>query len=1114
MAIETFAPTFLSGMGVPYALEADLDASTLGQANPKAGRADVVEDALGRRPALALKASGEQPTTTTLNVATQRAGHVGRSTFRVRRTVSGVTETKWFGYDMPVPSVSATFPGWTAAANQAEAHAVTLPNDSIVIVYRQTNGVTRDVKAIVYDPSTDTYGSAVTITSGLDASHDVSPAVGFIADPAGGSEPILLCGYWVADDSNDEAQIDFKYSRDGGTTWAVWAQSVLPAAITLNTGSPHYTLHRFRWTMVGTQMVLYAHITASTGASLETVRQYASSDYGVSFTPIGTLGDATYAIGYPDTASIGAIGYVAFLQWDTGGTTIVPIIKPVRAAFILTQIDTFADDTDFLIDLTDAGLGTAGVFTYGNLAIAPRRDGAIIGVVGRGVSTGQKPMVTAYYMPGVGATFGFSVYGSSWWWDSLTTSTEYPTGCCVTDYRGQARVFAVMTSSVTTFDDRLTCFDIGGITNVTLPAKAATGSRTNIGWGWTSIPVALASVFGWTFTGAGTRSISTNTGWETLTTTANTAYYTRNTTVTATQQIWQLLRVKVDSGGGVSSRVVACGLRAAGFGYGFEFELRFSTTQIRFRNVTGASDQTTITIDTSTTGVDVLMAISGSGVASAWARVIGTDEVRTWTPIEEGFQLTDDAGAGGTTGVIMWGNRASGTATTRWIATGGNAGSTLGSADLASGPTNPDDLRGIPFALSGAYATSNVSLGCTGGPAMAGDTWIVRPDAEHPVRYLLPVGDDESALNVIGGQRTSATEPASQWWATATTGYVQARFRGSQNRVHPALLAFHVEGLNAANPTIYGYDYDAAAYTSLGVLENTAPGLRYSLPSASSPTVRVDTSGASTTEVYVRAGELRGSYFLFAVGGKMRPILDNTEGRFSNDGDAALPILTLGGIDGTEPTSGSAGKIVFSRATFVIAMTSTAEYGAFALRWASAPDLYESQIRCSIFAVCPVEPLLYARDWGTAYRQEDPSEIYESRSGMRRGRSRMTVPRRVLAVPLTTLWDQRPLDAPSTISRITYKAYSNASYPVAGASGDEFGKLLGAWRRAKGVRHPLVWLPRISTSATTQTLLGSAAGFYCRITSPPQFTDDFGRDTGSVQAPIWRGDIWTLEEEI
>jgi hypothetical protein len=157
-----------------------------------------------------------------------------------------------------------------------------------------------------------------------------------------------------------------------------------------------------------------------------------------------------------------------------------------------------------------------------------------------------------------------------------------------------------MTSSVTTFDDRLTCFNIGGITNVTLPAKAATGSRTNIGWGWTSIPVALASVFGWTFTGAGTRSISTNTGWETLTTTANTAYYTRNTTVTATQQIWQLLRVKVDSGGGVSSRVVACGLRAAGVGYGFEFELRFSTTQIRFRNVTGATDETTITIDTST----------------------------------------------------------------------------------------------------------------------------------------------------------------------------------------------------------------------------------------------------------------------------------------------------------------------------------------------------------------------------------------------------------------------------------------------------------------------------------------------------------------------------------
>ena len=397
---------------------------------------------------------------------------------------------------------------------------------------------------------------------------------------------------------------------------------------------------------------------------------------------------------------------------------------------------------------------------------------------------------------------------------------------------------------------------------------------------------------------------------------------------------------------------------------------------------------------------------------------------------------------------------------------------------------------------------------------MVGESWVISPNAEHPVRYLLPVGDDDSTPDKIGGQRTSATEPASAWWATASTGYVQARFRGEANRTHPALVAVHAEGLNAADPLVRFYDYDAAAYTTIGTMTNTRSGLRFLRPSASSPTVRVDTSGTSSTEPYIRAGSLRGSYFRFSVGGKVRPILDNTEGRWANDGDAALVILTLGGIDGTEPTSGTAGTIIYSRATFLCAMTASAEYGAFALQWSSAPDIYEAQIRCSILAVCPVEPLLYARDWGTAYKQEDPAELYETRAGLRRGRKRMTQPRRILSLPLTTLWDQRPLLNVAHQQQIVYKAYSDAAYPMAGVFGDEFGKLLGAWRRAGGSQYPVVWLPRIGTAAATQTLIGEDAGFYCRVTSPPQFTDDYGQDTGAARADVFRGDVWTLEEEI
>ena len=1114
--MPTLTPSVISGFGVPYALEADTSASTLGQAGPVAGAPVVVADTLGRRPALSLSASGAQTSTTSLEVATQGAGHVGTGTFRVRRTIGGVVDGAWIGANLPNVLMGFSALGWGGLTVQAEPHALTLPDDTQIVVRRQANGIYREVVAQVYSPSTDTYGSAVNVATGLDASHNLSPALCLAPDPAGGPDPIILCAYWVANDTDDEAQIEISYSRDEGATWAVWARDVLPAAITINSGSPYYVLGRIRWTFLGSQAVMFVHLTASSGSPRDVIRQYASADYGVTWTLIGTL--AGDGVAYPDVVTVGAIAYVAYLIYVSGGGERIAVIKPVRSAYVLAELDDGSDDDDFLFDVTDAGLFAGGIFTFGEVALTARRDGIIVGAIVRAVSTGQRPALTTIYDPATRrASFGLSAWAATyrlWWWDSQTTSTEYPTGLVLTAYRGQIRAYAIMVSGTTTFDDRVTRFDIGGNSSVTFPARAATGYTTATAWQWTSIPTALASAFGWTFTGAGTRSISTNTGWETLTTAANTAYYERTVTATADQQVWQLLRVKVDSGGGVSSRVVACGIRAAGVGYGFEFELRFSTTQIRFRNVTGASDKTTITIDTSTTGVDVLLAISGSGLASAWARVVGADELQVWTPIEEGFQLTDDAGAGGTSNVIMWGNRASGTATTRWIATGGNSGVSLGSADLASGPTNPDDLRGIPYALSGAYAAAGVSLGATGGPALVGESWVVYPNHEHPVRYLLPVGDEDSTPDKIGGQRTSSTEPASSWWATASTGYVQARFRGSANRTHPALVAVHAEGLNAADPLVRFYDYDAASYTTIGTMTNTRTGLRFLRPSAASPTVRVDTSGTSSTTPYIRAGSLKGSYFRFTVGGKVRPILDNTEGRWSNAGDAALCILTLGGIDGTEPTSGTAGTIIYSRATFITAMTASAEYGAFALQWSSAPDIYEAQIRCAILAVCPVEPLLYARDWGTAYKQEDPAEVYESRAGLRWGRARMTQPRLILSLPLTTLWDQRPLLDPAGQTPRIYKAFSNASYPIAGSYGDEFGKLLGAWRRAGGSQYPVVWLPRISTAAATQTLIGEDAGFYCRVTSPPQFTDDYGRDTGSARADVFRGDVWTLEGEI
>lgn len=1101
-SIVTVTPTVLSGLAVPEALESDLDASTAGQYGPLAGYPEPVEDALGRRPALTLTTTGEQTAGRTVHIQVQTPGAVGQAGFIARRTVSGTLDGYWRGANLPAHLTGGAFQGWSSISNQYRPHAVTLPDDGQVVVFEQTNGTDRDIKAQVWSASSGSYASASTVKATLDASHTLWPALLLMGDPGGGADPILLCAYWNPNDTTNEAQVDISFSRDGGTTWSLWAKNVLPSAIDINSGSPYYTLGRIRMTLIGGQIALFAHLTASSGATKEYVYQYRSGDGGVSFSLVAALED----YGFPDAVSVGNVGYVALIR---ASDTTVYLWRLASAALSLANVSPVQAAGQFGASGFAETTGSPDVFTFAAVAMAAGRDGKIYLFGLRAISSSREgstsiwdPLTETETIPALGG--GVSIQ-YVWWDDANSPATEYPINICATMYRGQARLYCTMESNDATYDLRITRLDLGGPNTITMPARSP-GSPLPTAWKETTIPTDAADTYGAVFSGAGTRSTATNPGWETLTTTANQAYYQYTFSGGATTEIVQLIRVRVDSGGGVSSRVIACGIRMAGVGYGFEFELRFSTTQIRFRDVGGATDETTVTVDTS--AVDVLLAMRGDGTASTWYRS-GTDEDQNFLPIEVAFALTDDAGAGGTTNIVMWGNRASGTAVSRWWPIGRNYNTVIA---LADGLTLPDDLRPIPFAPVGAHALAGVSVGATGGPALVGDAWTIYPDAERPVRHLAPVGDEDSARSLRGGQRTSSTEEASSWWGTATSGDVVLRYVGSANRYLSALMAFHVEGCEGRDPSVIAYNADTAATDVLGTLTNSTGGLRFIRASASSPVVRVDTSGTSSTEPYARSGSLKGGWVNLGSG-KLRPILDNSEGRWSNDGDAAPMQLRLGGIDGTEPVSGTGGVIIYPRATFLFAASTTTEYAKFGLRWSSAPDLYSAQLRCKVFAVCRVEPLLYAREWGTDYQEENPAELYESRSGLRRGRALMTGTRRTLSIPLGMLWDQRPIVDPDHADRRVYKAYSNSVYPIAGVMGDEFGKLLGAWRRAGGSEHPVLWLPRITYNVTTQSLVGANAGFYCRITETPSFTSQYGRDGGAQFADVWKGSTWTLSEE-
>lgn len=1106
MSSLDITPSVFCALMVPEALEADIDASTVGQAGPIAGVPEPAEDSAGRTPGLTLSASGEQTSTTTLSIATQDAGNVGEASYRVKRTVSGVADAAWRGADLPNVLTGFSGVGWASSDRQTHPHAVTLPDDTQIVCYaeRPTALDPFSVKVQVWSPTTETYASAVTVVSGLDSSHIPHPWLLVMPDPQNrNGDPVVLLGHWDADDANNAANINLYISRDGGATWSVYARSVLDTAVTLNSGSPYYTLGRARAAMVGAQIVLFAYLTSS-ASPIENVFQYASSSAGASFTSIGVVGDSTKPTGFPDVVSVGAVAYLVYTYDDD------IYLAPVRNAFV--RVTTGAAIRSGVV--TVSASTAAGTITVFEMAVTALPNGLV--AVPYVSSATNRPAFTTFYNPVTAEAFTNSLGG--WWQAGASPSTEYPTQLAATPYRGQVRVYANMDSSSSTYENKLTRLDLGGLTTVTMPtASRSTTSSVRVGWDRTYIPLALPSAFTtWTrTTTGGSDDVTTTIGRHRITTAASTRYYTLNSTVAATDQMMSAWRIWQVSGGSVVAREILVGLRWARAGIGFDVELRCSATQIRSFDVNAGATISTASVDVAG-GIDVLMALGPSGKVSIWYREIGTDEDRNFIELETQTSVTDDAGVGGTTGVYKYGSISVSTATAEYIPLGKIEVTEYGINDWATAFTNPTTLRGIPYG-SGTYALAGVKLTATGGPTLAGDAWTVSPDATYPIRNLLPVGDPLSAANVRGGARPSPREDASGWRSTATSGYLAFRHRGARNRFVQPMFVVHEEGLNTGTYPVYGYNEDAAAWESIGTGDKRKT-VRFTRTNANSPRIKVDTGNASTDEPYLYEGELAGGWFEFP-NGDIRPIVWNGEGRWSSDGAHGLPYIEIDpdSIDGGEDTTG-AGKIWYPRSTFYAYLLPTKKYSKYALYWSSGQSTYTGDLRANIVAIGYGMPVVRTRDFGCIWEQTDPAQVLTMRSGLRFGTAAMNAPRLNLTIPLIAPQEQGNLLDATTSGQFShpFKLTSTGSMAYAGTVGDAFGKLMGAHRRAMGSRDPLVYIHRIGYGTPdTGTLCGwTRAGHYGRMTSQPRFTDRYGRDTGAVHGGVYVGENVLIEGEL
>lgn len=1078
--MPTTTPAELAGISNPYDLQADITNSTIGQADPVAGKPDP-----DRPTAATLAATGPQTAGVTVYAEALLAGPVGVAGAIWRTASGGVTDTYWRGADVPNVLLGFEEVSWTSATIQRDPHAVCLPDGSDVVVYatRAAGGDPWGLAVRILDPDAETYSTvSITTPTTLPSSFPPYPALCLVQDAQDKhADKVLLCAYWDVDTTADEANISIVASRDGGATWETWAIGVLPDPITVTSGSPYYTLGRIRWTAIGTSIVLFAHVTASAsvGGVKEFVYQYASGTNGATFAYVTAMEDA----GYPDVVAVGVSAYVAVIS-SASGTNLQTFIMPVPSPFVPVNAAQAVD----LFGYAEAGqdAGTPYVFSFGTMALCATPSGLIYAYNMRCVSN-SKTGHAAVYNPATNTATVLNVYGVTatrvWWFDGNSTSTEYPNAFAVTWWRGGVHLYTTMASTDNDFDDKICRLDLGGYSSLTLPSVSTSIKDAKwASWGQTTIPTTSIANYGYTLTGAGTESVTTNEGWDTFTTAANQIYAEINPTA-ANGEIWRVWKVKVTSGGGVSSRAVMCGLTWDDGAVSYSFEVRCSTTQIRFRDEYGAADGNTATVGIGTDGIYILGVIDENGTASVWYREISPMSDHYWVPLQAAYALTD-GGVGTGNNVATHGNRATDTATSLWVALGGNEGDSLGVATLANGETLPDMLRPVVLSTRPEYVTDGVSLSWSGGPVTVGDSWTILGDAEHAYRLALPVGSDDSTWNVRGGTAPSALSAAKEWRGTATTGILWFEFPEPEDRYLESGLVVQFEGLNAPTVEVIGYLAASASIVSIGTHDQRSTGLEMSI---SGSTLIVDSGATSTSTPYWQQNELAGGYAVLD-GGTVRPIIGNSAGQVKGGTQTRAPpvvYLDPATITGSE-TAANPVVVVYPRSTFIAFLAEGTKYKRLGLRWTAAPDIYQSYICAKIVAFGPLTSIFQAVQWGYEFGGQDPAAVAEMTSGMRFGRRVKLATRRTLTANFAVPVNQTPLYSTTDGDPLSYKLSSSAGMVLNGTFGDAPNKLFGAWMKAEGTRWPVVYVPKYAPGTpNTQSLVGAnSVAMYGRMTEP------------------------------
>lgn len=1015
---------------------------------------------------MALVAQGAQAAGTRYEVQALRGG-VARSAPHLAAAYAWRSGTSgdWWGWDapsvltrieVPVPVNTATPTAILYARNPC---VLALPDGTCLIAYevRDTSaGSPYQVRAS--KRATDgTYTTVNVHTTAVAPPTDQMFYPALLALPSGR----ILCYHWVFDPNGSEANIRVQYSDDRGATWATGQQYALDLPLTYaslasgSSGSPAYVTGRLRAAYALGQVLLVASVTSlDTDLSYRSLlMQAASADYGMTLERVeinvnGAAGADVIATtsGFLVAAAVGgaasALDANAPIACYRLGSAYTPISSETSISLGILGINTSAGINATATKITS----TAGV------ALTAMGEAIYIHYVTDATAHEDHFGVAAYTIDG-GRTWQ-GLYGSASststpaaWIDvgnrSVTggTADKRPLRLASAHVNGTILIASEYDGDADT-EQSLFVHYLGGYSTVTMPGFARwLDPRKRATWSHTWVPCDLPSAAGWSVAGGGT-SVLTG-GYLTLTTSAATRTYTIAPTTSLAQGYLAWLSMQAVSGGTVASGAVSALLQLDDATDRYTVQINIATTGFRVVDSIATSTLATVTVDT-TGGIDFLIGMQNDDVC-VWYRVRTASTQRSWTLAHQG---TLTRGSPSTGNLIVWGNRTTGTAVSRWFAACYTVGVETG-YQLAEGQTNPNDLHPCPFsAVAGTVIADAIRLYAESGSAVRGDSWTIQPAHDYALTRALTA--------------TGMLSPRWAWRSTSTAEQVIALRLSSIGDTSLGSDLVGIAGFNANVPRfqVHGYDNDTAAWVSLGTvdLHEGLSGLRWTRDGSA---VRPTGSGSSTHEPYLYHEEARG--WTFALSDTVaRRILHSAEGKWTHH-TQRKPVL-MGAFESADPASGTGGYLVPSDWCVVIDLqgaTYTALRITIPTPATGIPAPAEAYWQIGTLLVGPVVVHGEEYGWGRTLDVVQGAEVTEARDGTRIGAS-IRPARRIVEYGWPDPTDMTAaLDPDGDPDPDYIEASGNAgALPVASARGTPY-HVEGVIRRLGGGASPVVYLPRI-----------------------------------------------------